>query len=138
MDVTGFDVGAFGAAIGSIIAAAKGLMSANKAESRAKSIEDDRIATKMKRDSGDRTFGLAMVPAKRTAVSIVPGLSWSAFGRSDTTMAVILPPTVSGSGATSTSGSKSKMSETRDCALAPWCSSDPGRRPTSLSRSMKS
>lgn len=50
MDITGFDVGACGAVIGSIIAAAKGLMSANKAESRAKSIEDDRIATKMKRD----------------------------------------------------------------------------------------
>lgn len=55
MDITGFDVGAYGAAIGSIIAAAKGLMSANKAESRAKSIDDERIATSL---SVARTSGL--------------------------------------------------------------------------------
>lgn len=50
MDVTGFDVGALGAAIGSIITAVKGFNSAKKAEAKASSIEEARLATKIERD----------------------------------------------------------------------------------------
>ncbi len=50
MDITGFDIGACGAAVGSIITAIKSLGSAKKAESRAREIEDDRVSTKIRRD----------------------------------------------------------------------------------------
>lgn len=50
MDVTGFDVGALGAAVGSIITAVKGFNSAKKAEAKASSIEEARLATKIERD----------------------------------------------------------------------------------------
>lgn len=50
MDITGFDVGAFGAAIGSIFAAVKSMSSSKSNELKTKQIEEARAESKLKRD----------------------------------------------------------------------------------------
>lgn len=65
MDISGFDIGALGTAVGSIVTAIKSFSNSKKAEYKAKVIAEDRAATKIKRDEEFRLMQTELAVNKK-------------------------------------------------------------------------